>query len=187
MRDCVPAPHVTEQPDHAVNGAQAQLLGQQPVLHDSLSLSTAHVPPHDSADCLVRERERVPPPHDRVHADHVDHALSTQFTAQHDPPHGSDSDKSVGHALPPHAATTVTARLRECVPPPHIAEQAPHCDQVPTWQCCGQQPVLHACESETTDVEHEPPHDSGTMERERDCEPPPHGAEHEPHADHAPI
>jgi hypothetical protein len=56
-----------------------------------------------------------------------------------------------------------------------------------TWQCCGQQPVLHDCESDTTDVEHEPPHDGGEIERERDCEPPPHGAEHEPHADQPPI
>jgi hypothetical protein len=64
-------------------------------------------------------RERVPLPHVTEHAENADHWPNTQLTAQHAPPHDSDSDKSVGHALPPHAATTCTARLRERVPPPH--------------------------------------------------------------------
>jgi hypothetical protein len=119
-------PHVTEQPDHAPNAAHTQLLGQQPVEHGSLSLSTSHVPPHDSADDLVRERERVPPPHVAEHDDHDDHGFNTQLTAQHEPPQFSVSDKSLGHALPPHADTTVMARLRERVPPPHTCEHALH-------------------------------------------------------------
>ncbi len=189
VRVCVPAPHVTEQPDHAPNADHTQSTGQQPPLavHASLSLSTSHEPPHDSADCLTRERERVPLPHVTEHAENAVHCPSTQLTAQHEPPHGSDSDRSVGHELPPHAATTVMARVRVCVPPPHCCEHALHWPQVPTWQCCGQQPVLHDCESATCDVEHVPPHDSGVIERERDCEPPPHGAEQPPHADQPPI
>jgi hypothetical protein len=132
-RVCVPAPHVTEQPDHAVNGDHTQLAGQQTVLQSSLSDSAPQVPPHDSGFWTVRDRERVPPPHVFEHAVHPDHALSSQFIAQHDPPQVLSSDKSVGHALPPHAAITVTARVRVCVPvEPHDAEQVPHCDQPPT-------------------------------------------------------
>jgi hypothetical protein len=180
-------PHVTEQPDHAPNAAHAQLLGQQPAEHGSLSLSTSHVPPHDSADDLVRERERMPLPHDTEHDVHGDHALSTQLTAQHAPPQFSDCDKSVGQAEPPHADVRVTARLRERVPPPHCCEHAAHCDQSETWQFCAQQPVLQFCDSFTTPVEQEPPHDSGVIERERDCEPPPHPTEQVPQPDHAPM
>jgi hypothetical protein len=170
-RVCVPAPHVTEQPDHAPNADHTQLLGQQPALQLSLSLDTSHVPPHDSGVSLVRERERVPLPHDTEHDVHGDHELSTQLTAQHEPPHASDWLRSVGHAAPPQAASTVTARLRERVPVPHVCEHALHCDQVFTWQFCGQQPVLHDCDSAICDDQHVPPHVSGVMERERDCEP----------------
>jgi hypothetical protein len=151
VRVCVPAPHVTEQPDHAVNADHTQLVGQQPLLavHGSLSISTSHVPPHVSAVCLVRVRERKPLPHVTEHTDHEDQALSTQLLAQHEPPHASDSDNWLGHAVPPHAATTAIARLRERVPPPHVCEQALHCDHALIWQFCGQQPVLHDCDSLT--------------------------------------
>jgi hypothetical protein len=47
--------------------------------------------------------------------------------------------------------------------------------------------VPHTCESATCDVEHVPPHDSGVIERVRDCEPPPHDTEHAPQFDHKPI
>jgi len=136
---------------------------------------------------LVRERVRVPLPHVTDQPDHADHAFSAQLTAQHVPPHASDWLRSVGHAAAPQAASTVTARLRERVPVPHVCEHALHCDQVFTSQFCGQQPVLHVCESAICDDEHVPPHVSGVIERERDCEPPPHIAEHPPQADHAPM
>jgi hypothetical protein len=127
-RVCVPAPHVTEQPDHAVNGDQTQSTGQQPPLavHESLSDSGSHVPPHDSADCLVRERVRVPLPHVTEQPVHDDHVFRTQLAAQHEPPQPSDSDRSLGHALPPHAAVVWIERVRVCVPPPHVCEHALH-------------------------------------------------------------
>jgi hypothetical protein len=180
-------PHVTEQPDHAPNAAHAQLLGQQPAEHGSLSLSTSHVPPHDSADDLVRERERMPLPHDTEHDVHGDHALSTQLTAQHAPPQFSDCDKSVGQAEPPHADVRVTARFRVRVPPPHCCEHAAHCDQSETWQFCGQQPVLHDCDCNVSESEHEPPHDACVMERERNCDPPPHATEQVDQLDQPPT
>lgn len=46
---------------------------------------------------------------------------------------------------------------------------------------------MHDCVSITCDDEHDPPHASGMMERLRVCVPPPHGAEHAPHAIHALI
>lgn len=47
--------------------------------------------------------------------------------------------------------------------------------------------MLQFCDSFTTDVEQEPPHDSGVIERERDCEPPPHPTEQPDQLDQAPM
>lgn len=167
-RVLIPSPHVTEQLDQAVNCAHAQSLGQQRSLHDSLSLSAPHVPPHVSDVCLARVRVRVPLPQVAEHDDHADHWSSAQSTAQHAPPHARDSFKSVGHTVPPHDAAVVTLRERVFVPmAPHTAEQTLHWDQMLTAQFCGQQPALHACISDTVLDEHEPPHVAASIVRVR--------------------
>lgn len=122
---------MTEQLDHAVYGDHTQLSGQQPLLaeHDSLSVSTSHVPPHNSAVTTLRVRVRVPSPHVTEQPDHADQELSWQLAAQHAPPHASVSDKLAGQAAPPQFATAATDRLRDREPPPHVCEHALHCDQ----------------------------------------------------------
>jgi hypothetical protein len=188
-RDCMPSPHVTVQPDQAVNGDHTQLLGQQPpfAVQAWLSMSTSQVPPQVSGINLERVRDCVPRPHVTEQDDHADHAERMQLEAQQVPPHMPDSINGAGQSAPPHDCCMVTERLRRRVPVPHVCEHALHCDQSLTEQSCGQQPVLHACESLICDDEHVPPHDSGVIERVRVCEPPPHVVEHALHADHAPI
>jgi hypothetical protein len=129
VRVWVPLSQVTEHADHAVYADHTQLLGQQPPLavHTSLSLSTSHVPPHDSGVTTERAREREPLPHDTEHGDHAAHAVSTQLAAQHAPPHASDSNSVVGQVVPPQLAPTAIERMRERMPPPHVAEHALHC------------------------------------------------------------
>lgn len=45
---------------------------------------------------------------------------------------------TAGHAVPPHAASLVTRRVRVRVDVPHVAEHAVHDDQVDTAQATGQ-------------------------------------------------
>ena len=133
-RVCTPAPHVTEQPDHADHGVHTHSVGQHPpfAVHIAVSLSAPHTPPHDSADTFVRVRVCTPAPHDTEQPDHAPHALSVQSTAQHDPPHACCCVSSLGHAAPPHAAFCTTMRDRVCTPPPHWFEHAPHTDHCDT-------------------------------------------------------
>jgi hypothetical protein len=81
VRVCKPVPHVTLHADHDDHAAHVQLTGQHPPLavHDSISESTSHVPPHDSGVETERERERLPLPHVTEHGDHPDHGVNTQF------------------------------------------------------------------------------------------------------------
>jgi hypothetical protein len=81
----------------------------------------------------------------------------------------------------------VIERVRDCEPPPQGAEHVSKADQEPITQFCGQQPVLQGCDCEVSDSLHEPPHCAGEIVRERDWEPPPHGAEQVPQPDHAPT
>ena len=72
-------------------------------------------------------------------------------------------------------------RVRVCVPPPHDAVHTLQPDHAPIWQLTGQQTLLQPCDSLVDDSEHEPPHDAGTMVRERLCVPPPQVTEQPDH------
>ena len=87
-----------------------------------------------------RARERLPPPHLRVHAPQSDQRETAQRTGQSPPVLQYCVSESGGHALPPLSGRRDTTRTRPCSPPPHEAEQRLHWPQLDVAQS-----VLQAC------------------------------------------
>ncbi len=90
------------------------------------------------------------------------------------------------HAVPPLAAATDTRKVRDCVPPPHVALHAPKVVQLPT-QFTAHPCVLHACVSVAPALaEHTAPPLAAAVDttKVRVCVPTPHDALHPDHALH---
>jgi len=75
-------------------------------------------------------------------------------------------DKS-GHATPPCAAATLTARVENCAPPPHDLSHADQSEQSETTQLTGKGEELHWREADKSDGHGVPPNAAGVM-TERD-------------------
>ena len=193
VRFLQPPPHVTAQAPQLPHAETEQGTGQRCVLHGVLSASAGHACPPLAAG-VVTCRTRcfmvvTPSPpstalHCAPHAPHDDHAVTTQATTTfgHDPwLHDCVSARLEEHAAPPFAAAVSTLRCRDCVPPPHVAEHAPHAPQAATTQSRGQPPVLHACVCGAG--QGVPPKAGGVaIVAVRCCVPPLHVAEQAPHA-----
>jgi len=120
--------------------------------------------------------------HDLEHGVHADHPPTTQLTGQGWVLHGCVCDKT-GHPLPPKATLRTTDRVCVCEPPPQVLEHADHDDQPLTSQLTGQGCVLHAWDSDKAGHATPPLAAAVMTDRLWDWEPPPHVAEHTPHAD----
>ena len=160
-----PPPHVTEQGDHVAHAesTQSRAHGHAVTEHTSLSLRVGQgVPPHAASVVAVRDRERMPLPHDTEHADHDAHAETTHATGQQPRPQLMVS-MSAGHGMPPFSAARVGVRVRDFVTEvPHVAEHADHAAHCDTWQSTGGNAhagCVHGCDSIALPG-HEPPHAS---------------------------
>ena len=73
------------------------------------------------------DRTCVPPPHVAEHVPHVVHVLQVQLIASHEViSQGADATDSPTQGIPPFCAVFSTYLDFSCVPPPHVAEHAPH-------------------------------------------------------------
>ena len=133
-------------------------------------------PPHRGATSTLRERVRVPPPHDFVQLPNNCHSSSWQSTGQHCVLHVCVAVCG-GHACPPHALLRVTVRARCCTPPPHCAVQTPQSPHSETVQSTGQQCSLHTADSAKAGHEFPPCCGCRATARARCCVPPPQVAE----------
>jgi hypothetical protein len=137
----VPCPHVAVHvaPEVVAQAPTQSIFGMHACsLQLIVCVAGQAVPPHEGFVEAIKDRDDTPPPHDVEHAPHSDHDPA-QSTAQHCVLHAMDSGEE-GHAFPPHAAAVETAKVRDCVPPPHDAEHAPYPDQDPS-QLVGVLPV----------------------------------------------
>jgi len=142
-------------------------------------------PPYWGAVTTERVWNFVPPPHVAEHSDQDDQLDMTQSIGQWWVLHGSWSC-SVGHSTPPHDAGVMTARERDLkparVPLVHGSEHVENEDHAPNSQFTAQQWVLHACCFVSPGHSKPPKRGAVVTTRTACCRPPPHGAEHEPHA-----
>ena len=73
------------------------------------------------------DRTCVPPPHVAEHVPHVVHVLQVQLIASHKViSQAADATDSPLQGIPPFCAVFSTYLDFSCVPPPHVAEHAPH-------------------------------------------------------------
>ena len=73
------------------------------------------------------DRTCVPPPHVAEHVPHVVHVLQVQLIASHEViSQGADATDSPLQGIPPFCAVFSTYLDFSCMPPPHVAEHAPH-------------------------------------------------------------
>jgi hypothetical protein len=80
---CTPPPHALLHADHPLHSEIPQSIGHACVLHAWFWLKAGHaVPPLAAAVTTVRVWVCDPPPQRVEQADHVDHSLTTQLTAQ---------------------------------------------------------------------------------------------------------
>ena len=129
----------------------------------------------------------MPPPHVAEHVPHVVHVLQVQLISLHEVvSQAIDSTDSPVHGVPPFCGVSSTYLDLSCVPPPHVAEQAPHVlheAQVQFTKLPSSQAVVPQA-SDTTDTPlHGIPPFCALFSTYLDfsCEPPPHVAEHAPH------
>jgi len=160
-----PPLHRAEHADHADQPLTTQSTGQACVLQACVWAKGGHaLPPKAGFTVMVRVCVRMPPLHGLVQVDQDDHGPTAQLIGQACVLQACCSDVA-GHAAPPLADCVVTERVRVCLPPPHVAEQADQVDQPLTAQLTGQACVLHVCELAggtltvvNTLLAHEPPH-----------------------------
>src|SRR3954465_5542581 len=96
------------------------------------------MPPFAAGVVTVRLRVWVPPPHVAEQVDQSLQALTAQSTGiGHAWVLHAWLSISAGQAMPPFAAGAVPVRLRDWVPPPHVAEQADQSLQALTMQSAG--------------------------------------------------
>jgi hypothetical protein len=163
VRRTSPVPHACEHALQFDHGLSWQSTAHAATEHASLSLRVGQgVPPHAASVVAVRERERMPLPHDTEHADHDAHAETTHATGQQPRPQLMVS-MSAGHGMPPFSAARVGVRVRDFVTEvPHVAEHADHAAHCDTWQSTGGNAhagCVHGCDSIALPG-HEPPHAS---------------------------
>ena len=73
------------------------------------------------------DRTCVPPPHVAEHVPHVVHVLQVQLIASHKViSQAADATDSPLQGIPPFCAVFSTYLDFSCMPPPHVAEHAPH-------------------------------------------------------------
>jgi len=141
-----PPLHFAEHDDHDDHPLTTQLTGQAWVLHAFVWAKGGHaLPPKATFTVMVRVCVWEPPLHGLVHADQDDHGPTAQCTGHGWVLQACCSDVA-GQEAPPWADWVVTARVRVCLPPPHLAEQLDQVDQPLTAQLTGHACVLHVCE-----------------------------------------
>ena len=144
LREREPAPHVTEQADHAVKSDVVQCTAHGLGLgHAWVSALCMHTtPPHDGWVVTPRVRVRVPAPHVVEHDPQTSHAASKQSTGQQPVLHAWVS-ADAPQATPPCSGW---ARLRSRVetPPSHVFVQTPYSPQRPGKQSFGHGVTLHS-------------------------------------------
>jgi len=137
---------------HPPQGPKAprHICGHSSVLHPWTTCSNCpyshSLPPCWATTLWMNQADCSPPPHCSEHCDHsVIEPL--QSTGQGDVPSHAfvcEALSQYGQALPPYAASCVTAYMRYVTPPPHEVEHSPNSDQDPS-QSSAQQCSLHVC------------------------------------------
>lgn len=157
-RDCEPpVPHDFVHVVHAPNAETTQCTAHGWTLQERDSARYGHTyPPWRACAMMLRERDCVPPLHDRVHESHALKGDVTQCSGQGPwlqevvsarwshaaPPNALKAPVAIGHADAPVCCRR--ARVRDLVPAPHVVEHEVHVPQSFTMQSIGQQWALHA-------------------------------------------
>ena len=111
-----------------------------------------------------------------MHVVQAEKAETAQCTAHGFVLHSRHSLGS-GHAAPPFWGA-VSARERDCAPPPHVLVQVLNAESAPTTQSTGHAWLLQSFMSRSTGQEVLPPCWGAMIGRVRDCEPLPHDLLH---------
>lgn len=152
-------------------------------MHACTVLPGQPAPPFWAGTLTINDMVCVPPPHEAEHGPAENEPW--QSTGQPCTLHGWLWGEA-GHEAPPYAGCWVTVNAWLCVPPPHEAVQPLQPDHVP-WQLTGGQACwLQACVCGDAGQAAPPCCGATATLNTWDCEPPPHGAEHEPKPDHDP-
>lgn len=143
VRDCEPAPHVTEHAVHGVHPDTWQSRGHTPGLHGCESDKFGQ---SDAVEVMVRVRWRPPSPHVTEQGPHCVQSETIQVHAGCEQETVSNS----GSHAPLQLAALMSCLLREREPTPHVAEHVDHADHCPTVHGTAQQPLLHVRDSLST-------------------------------------